>query len=1063
MEELFMMEFSDLNEAVDNFKGSCPTVHEDAINAVQEGNDIRFDQAKESTLRTLRELKARMFGIELQSAFPLIVQQKPGYPRSWVNHKGLQAPRAMNPCDRQEKVLVIVKATSYHNNRVSEAYQLANNKPRVGDIPPGITEDVEPILPWEGWNYWVVTPEKEEMHCEMKPAYQALWDLRRQLKEADLFLARSNIQAQSQAPIHPTYLTKHVAIARDVEAPIRVPQYVPFEMAYDLRLSDLQSWIMSWEIRLSCQAIVSCLSCYIIRRVYFAQTIFMARTTTQKIKVTKKAATPHGKAKTPQTMEARGNKGHFTGDRLRTLKDALPTFLKLGKRSRERSAFFASFMPKFLALYPLADYPLPPDTMKPLQPLTPEERAALSPSEKERRHKQEGRRKDRSDENRLLVFVKQWFVYQEQLGEKDKANLFECYLSELNENVQRPRRRQLRQFVATHPSYITRVTEKSQETGKRNRLNCRMDAALKVIQELSEEEKASLENELEEEYQALLEEYNEAKENMEVEDGDISDEQQAVCRANLPRVLQPFLHQIRKYTGLNVMLTVGRFKGVMDNQEKYDFVSLFSVPEGAPEWDIYRTDEYRDFGRRWCSWVRAVRTFQDNQSADNPESSSTPNAASTSIPGPSDVSRKHARKARRKNDDSDSDSDSDETEEELDESDEMDEMDELDGEDPNIDTGASNVINKRPPTFQLRVPDNPTSEYDDQRIRNIKANNAVLAKLFESIPQEDWPSRPQTKKARKVKVREKRPEVLRRSKRISNVLVPDTRQLDEESTTISTSSLPPRATANSPPSQTANTSSCTSPPPTAPHSTANPPSIPPAVAPAKDSSPSHPLLELNSLATAPTTPDAGVNHDNVPPAVTNDGSFYLLPESNLPATASAFSRCDDAEIDNTFRKLWAEIKTGNIADAGYPFEACEISWVQDYAEFLMAIPPDFDLEERPKEFVDCIYLWISVEERVDGLAYWFKAHRTKMVKPPLTLTWRESVVILEMAGRLCAYVDGEGIRRAGYSQGAPSTNGNVEALMCPGNVLALSSFSSLFDGGATAAVLRRTLDSGWKQ
>ncbi|KAK7016420.1 hypothetical protein VNI00_018902 [Paramarasmius palmivorus] len=164
--------------------------------------------------------------------------------------------------------------------------------------------------------------------------------------------------------------------------------------------------------------------------------VVMARVTSQKIKGARKANAPQKKAETAREKETRGSKGNFSGARLQTLKDAFPTFMKLPKRSKQRTAFFASFMPGFLALYPLDDYPLPPDTIKPLPPLTPAERAALTPREKEKRRKQEDRQKDHSDEHRYFVAVKQWFCYQEQNDERDTKNLFETYLSQLNESTE---------------------------------------------------------------------------------------------------------------------------------------------------------------------------------------------------------------------------------------------------------------------------------------------------------------------------------------------------------------------------------------------------------------------------------------------------------------------------------------------------------------------------------------------------------------------------------------------------------------------------------------------------
>ncbi|KAK7016419.1 hypothetical protein VNI00_018901 [Paramarasmius palmivorus] len=318
-----------------------------------------------------------------------------------------------------------------------------------------------------------------------------------------------------------------------------------------------------------------------------------------------------------------------------------------------------------------------------------------------------------------------------------------------------------------------------------------MDAALKVINELSETEKAELVAEIEEEYQELLVEYNNGNAGAPT----IEDDEQAVCRANLARVIQPFLHKIRQYTGLNVMLTVGRFKGVFNKEEKYDFLSLFSAPEGAPEWDKYRIEEYTDFGKKWCSWVRAVHTFEQNRDANAASSSSAPDTASgSSTSGLADVSGRGGAKSgsskcrcAKADLESDSDEESDDEDDsddsqESDQSDKVDESDESDNESPGPGAGASNTNQQLPfsARFQLRIPDNPTSVYDVQRVQNITANNALLAKLFESIPEQEWPSEPQ-KKSRKRKAtntKGKQPKVVRRSERIAKASNANNEQLD---------------------------------------------------------------------------------------------------------------------------------------------------------------------------------------------------------------------------------------------------------------------------------------------
>jgi hypothetical protein len=81
--------------------------------------------------------------------------------------------------------------------------------------------------------------------------------------------------------------------------------------------------------------------------------------------------------------------------------------------------------------------------------------------------------------------------------------------------------------VATHPAYQQRVLDNSKETCADDRLPCRMDAAKKVIDELSEKEKAELELEIDVEHKDALEQY-EATSKARVSALNVSEADQAV-------------------------------------------------------------------------------------------------------------------------------------------------------------------------------------------------------------------------------------------------------------------------------------------------------------------------------------------------------------------------------------------------------------------------------------------------------------------------------------------------------------------------------------------------------
>ncbi|KAK7016413.1 SERTA domain-containing protein 3 [Paramarasmius palmivorus] len=224
-----------------------------------------------------------------------------------------------------------------------------------------------------------------------------------------------------------------------------------------------------------------------------------------------------------------------------------------------------------------------------------------------------------------------------------------------------------------------------------------------------------------------------------------------------------------------------------------------------------------------------------------------------------------------------------------------------------------------------------------------------------------------------------------------------------------------------------------------------------------------PSLPMSS-AIKPTTPESHSALDMTStssPLATETCSDFLPRSKSSPASEPGENGEDDEngesdengeddeevnpDVDVTFRWLWADIKTGNIADNGYPLEACDIAWVQEYAQFLMAVPAG--CERRPKELVDCVYLWISVEERwsqnvehralpqelrVDGLAYWFKAHRMKMAKPPAEVTLpgiRDQ--FWAWLGR-CAPNWMERDNKGRLLPSGPFTDGDFGSLVCPG-------------------------------
>ncbi|KAK7049198.1 hypothetical protein VNI00_005799 [Paramarasmius palmivorus] len=789
----------------------------------------------------------------------------------------------------------------------------------------------------------------------------------------------------------------------------------------------------------------------------------MGRARTQKTKTnsTRKSKSTRPKAE----KDTRGCRGFFTGEPLKALQEALPLFLSLPKRSKARTSLFASFVPGLLAWFPLETFELPLDTIKALSPLTQQQRDAMTPDEKKKRPKQERRRNDRSKEARFL-----------SLGSDTKKQF------ELNDVPERPRRRQLRHYVATHPMYHERVLRLSKETCQEDRLRCRMDAAKTVIDNLSEEEKATLELEIDSEHKMLLEVY-ESSQKVQQTSSNVTEASQAICRSNLPRTIQPLLHLLQKYTGLNIMLTVGRYKGIVDQEE-----NMFSIPDGAPEWDKYRVEEYKDFGRKWCSWSRAIHTFEQNQSAidvNNPSSNndaaSTANAATSTNIAESSSSTKDKKRRRKMQSQEDEDLD-DSEEEELSSSgsssgdETLSEDDTPSGDEtPSDDEAPSEDEKENGRQSKLLIglckPGIPTSAYDRQRADNIAQNRETLLALMAEIPPEEMPflQKPLPKHKRKGKGKggPKEPQVPTRSSlhlikaqavqgtrsstpqlntagfyrfddndndgaRVSNNLAETTLTSVHDSNAIPSLSLPgpfPSPTLISGPLDRS-----------------------------EDSNPSGEHLATTDLSSNSQPPPDPIllplltSTCSVPPTDTSQQSSETADEpgvhSNAPSPLADVSSDDDDEEDQAFRSAWSDVETGGIGDSYYPLEACEIEWVRTYAEFLMLIPPGY-ATERPKEFLDCVYLWImamveerwndvlehssiSQQHRVEGLKYWFKAHRTRMTKPP------SEVVLGEIRNQFWVWLNEcspewmeKDVKNCLLPSGAAG-DGDFSSLVCPG-------------------------------
>ncbi|KAK7016414.1 SERTA domain-containing protein 3 [Paramarasmius palmivorus] len=972
---IVLEQFRTLEDAVSFFRQKCPDVHGDAQAFAQYEKEANKREAIEETLAYLTQLKARHVVYEIGKLCPNIVAGDIGIPDLWVRYLesdqvSWRTASLRDPQIIHEKHRIMLEATSLHNNNMSLNYQRANPNQNWGSVNDSADSDNNSDIPapWNGWTYYVVTPDGQNEFGRLKKAYWDMWEKRRLLQDADMFLCKSVNDAQ----------------------------------------------------------------------------IDMGQTRSVKVTTASKPRKVKSNNKSKQTKETRGSKGYFEGERLAFLQSRLSTFLSLPKRSTACKAFWPKVMSELLEKFPLSQYPLTSDLPDELRPLTAEECSAMTPRERKNRLKQENRRKDCTEETCLMGIVQNWFRYQESIAERDSKNLFESFLRDLNEEPECPRHPQLRHYIATHPKYKKRVVELSKETCREDRLQCRMDAVKTIVDGMSETEVADLEKDIDDQHGLLLEEYRKTMEARK-QGSPCTPEQQAICHSNLTRVVHPFLHMIRRYTGLNVMLTIGRFKGEEDNQEKYDFLSLFSVPDGAPEWDKYRVDDYRDFGRKWCAWARAINQFEVNQAKDgNPDAgtSTSPNADPTDIPtNTSDMVTSHRTKAKSsKNLDVEETSESEfETSSGDEDSSEEEEEEEEENNLNKEHLGNANVgvTESRLGAAIVCLPRHvPTCNYDKQRAANISRNRDILATLMAQIPPDESPFeplKPKPKKKDKAKRNLAEPIVRRKSTRLSKASrndgetrppVMEDNGNDETNSVGSKSSPLPTADACSVSSANENepnSSSCTS--------STFPPALPRPPSPLPPS--------LSSLPSPSTQPPLS------PPSPPSSPPFNLPSMQAPPATQSDMG--EEMPVNVEFRSAWSDITTGGIGDVDYPLEACSVEWIQQYAKFLLELPEGYS--ERPKEYTNCVYLWIMVEERwsskvehnllpgknrVEGMAYWFKAHRTRLVKTP------NQVKLEDIRDKFWTWLNDcvpEWMQKDEMGRVLPagaSADGDLESLVCPG-------------------------------
>jgi hypothetical protein len=170
---------------------------------------------------------------------------------------------------------------------------------------------------------------------------------------------------------------------------------------------------------------------------------------------------------------------------------------------------------------------------------------------------------------------------------------------------------------------------------------------------------------------------------------------------------------------------------------------MYSVPEGAPEWDKYCVDDYRDFGRKWCNWSRAIFNFQQSQSTSDENGAASSNDSTPAI-NHAESSKSAKPSTQRQKAKSNRDIDSDEEELSSSESSSREEQTEKSEEEKSEDEEDDND-NDNEKAQRSRIlaglckPSAPTSAYERRRLDTIARNRETLLGLMAGIPLDEMP------------------------------------------------------------------------------------------------------------------------------------------------------------------------------------------------------------------------------------------------------------------------------------------------------------------------------------
>ncbi|KAL0567759.1 hypothetical protein V5O48_014234 [Marasmius crinis-equi] len=332
----------------------------------------------------------------------------------------------------------------------------------------------------------------------------------------------------------------------------------------------------------------------------------------EEMDVNRKGKKTKGKKKKGKKKKApRGAQSHYTSEQVAFFEMKIPIYQALGNSRTKIAQFWLDFFPEYLERFPEAtDHN--PGTRKREDPALDIDKDTLKLMEvdEQRNLNKHVKRFNREDEERRRDAVKNHFHYLRTKQNRYNENPFGASMKKAQKGCgSAPQRLGLPQFVAQHEEFKDVVTEMSAETGRDDRLACRISAAQDLIEMFLPEEHERVLQLLKDHYLTWMEVYCSVKAPEEENRLDMEKEfEKARCRRALARVVGPFLDFVQESMGMAVFFQAGIELDDPEQGRAFDVVSMCSVPKGIPKFADFNMNFFQEhFGKTFAEWLRVVK------------------------------------------------------------------------------------------------------------------------------------------------------------------------------------------------------------------------------------------------------------------------------------------------------------------------------------------------------------------------------------------------------------------------------------------------------------------------